>query len=308
MSRTLVTVICNRDMYQVELLCRTMYKYLKRCRVVFIFNENREESSKLHKWFLQTCAPHLKNFQVSYYSKYDFWSEKDENHLTELELEGWVDQQVLKLLVCEKIKTEHYVTFDAKNFFINHTYIEEIAQIKPAITDWCEPILQNWIINCLETFNLDIPEKPIRLTQNTTPYVIRTQSAKELVKYFGGNSFLFKWFSIEARKDRLSPAEFFLYETWTIKNGWRNLGDSVQNCIGFWEHMIVDEKMTQPDMVKYIRSLIRHFDVRVAGIHKGLRAYWSEQDLFFVLKRLGVTDCIPKHTPSPFKNRALLTK
>lgn len=300
MSRTLVTIICNRDKWAAELLCRTIKKYLKPCRLIFVMNENDIEAQNLKRWFKDICMPLLEKHQVQLYNKYQFWTTKEENHLSELEYEGWVDQQVLKLAISEKVHTEHYVLFDAKNFFVVPCSIDEINQIIPKKTDWCEPILQNWIVNCLELFGLDIPEKPIRLTQNTTPYVMRTQSARDLLEYFGGSKFLFKWFTIEARKERYSPAEFFLYETYTIRHGYRNMGDKEANCVGFWEHMIAEQNMSHEDCVKYIRSLLRHFDVKVAGIHKGLIKYWDQRDLLFILKRLGVADCLPRHSTSPF--------
>lgn len=300
MSRTLVTIICNKDRWGVELLCRTMDKYLDPCNVIFILNEDDETSDILNQWFQEMCMPHLiKKFNVKLYRKFQFWNIEDECHLTPLEKEGWVDQQVLKLAVYKKIQTDDYVVLDSKNFFVRPCRCIDIKQISPEPTDWCEPILKNWITTCIETFNFLPPEKALRLTQNTTPYIIRKQSAKDLINYFGGISSFYKWFTIEARKDKHSPAEFFLYEIFTITHGWRNLGDCQQNCISMWEHMIIRDKMTQQDFVKYFIHMFRTYDVKVAGLHKGLFKYWSHQEGMFILKRLGVYDCIPK-TVSPF--------
>ena len=299
MSRTLVTIICHRDRWGVELLCRTMDKYLNPCNVIFVLNEDDEKANILNQWFQEMCMPHLKKFSVKIYRKYQFWKKEHENHLSEFEYEGWVDQQVLKLAISEKVVTEHYLLLDAKNFFVRPTDILEIGHKHPEPSTWCEPILQNWIVTCLETFSLSIPSKPIRLTANITPYVIRRDSAKDLVKYFGGNGFLFKWFSMESRKEKHSPSEFFLYEIWTMFRGYRNLGDTKQNCISIWEHMVLEEGMTQQDFVKYFIHMFNTYNVKLAGIHKMMYVHWSHKEAMFILKRLGVYDCIPK-TNSPF--------
>jgi len=55
MSRTLVTVICHKDRWSVELLCRTMEKYLHPCDVIFILNEDNETANILNQWF-RKCA------------------------------------------------------------------------------------------------------------------------------------------------------------------------------------------------------------------------------------------------------------
>jgi len=299
MSRTLVVVTCDRDRWGFELLCRTMQKYLQPCPVIFIINEEAENVASWNAWYTENCKPFLDKFVVRLFQKNQFWTAQDECHLTDLEKGGWDNQQVLKLCISKHVTTEHYLVLDSKNFFIRPTYIEEVKQIFPQPTDWCEDILANWIDTCLETFTLEKPHKPIRLTQNTTPYLLRTKSAKDLVAYFGGNGGLFKWFTIEARKDKHSPSEFFLYEIFTIRFGYRNTGDAKHNCVAMWEHMVADEKMTNQDFVKFFTFQTNIIGAKVAGIHSGLRKYWNTKDILFILKRLGVHDCMPK-TVSPF--------
>lgn len=300
MSRTLVVVTCQRDQWGFEMLCRSMEKYLKPCNVIFICNDTVEYQGIWRKLYNKHYKHHLRKFDVRILVKEDFWNESAENHLHPMEKEGWVDQQVIKLGVADYVKTKEYVILDAKNFFISDLYLEEIQQVMPEPTGWCEPILKNWIVTCAETMGLEVPASQIRLTQNITPYIFNTQLAQELLKFFGGTVFLFKWFTLESRKPKHSPAEFFLYEMFTIKNDWRNLGTTKQNCIAFWQHMHIDQKFRLKDYIKHTRETREMYDPKVASFHKGMVPYWTETDVLQITKELGCLDIMPTLHQMPF--------
>lgn len=293
MTRSLMVVTCDKDEWNFQLLCRSMEKFLEPCKFIIVYNESVNQFRGWQKFFKRKCLPHLSKFDVKVMHKGNFWNDVDECHLTDLEKEGWVDQQVIKLGVAEHIDTEHYVVIDAKNFFVKHTHLTDIGQIKPEPTDWCEPILKNWIVTCCETFELVVPERPIRLTQNTTPYIIRTESAKDLLKFFGGVKFLYKWFTLEARKEKHSPAEFFLYETFTMRYGYRNNGNCLGNCMAFWEHMHTQQHYRTKDYLNHIDHMFERYDVRVAGIHRIMRSIWTQDQASIILNKLNCGDILP---------------
>lgn len=299
MSRTLVVVTCERDKWEFELLCNSMEKFLEPCKVLFVYNENQELVKPWTDYFEKKLRPKLTKFDVKIMYKSQFWTLNDECHLTDLEKEGHVDQQVIKLGVSKYITTNDYIVFDAKNFFIAPCYIEQIGQIIPEPTDWCEPILKNWITTCIETFNLTHPISNVRLTQNTTPYIFNATSARNLLKYFGDTVSLYKWFTIEARKDKHCIAEFFLYEMFTIRHGGRNLGSVKQNSITLWEHMATRDKWKIQDYVNHINHMKKYYEIYVAGLHKGLRKHLTAHEIKFLLSRLGVQDILPD-IPIPF--------
>lgn len=296
MNRTLVVVTCKRDLWEFELLVRSIHKFLKPCPIIFVYNENQEHVSTWKKFYKRQCSQYLENFDVKFLYKEDFWSVNDENHLTSAEKEGHVDQQIIKLAVSKFVDTEQYVILDSKNFFIAPIGLEEIPQIHPAPTDWCEPILKNWIVTCCETLNVEI-QRNISLTQNTTPYIIRTSSARDLVDYFGGPAFLFKWFTIESRKEKHCPAEFFLYEIFTIRFGYRNVGDNTQNCVTLWEHMHSVDRWRFNNYIQHIEHMQERYGVKVAGLHKGLRPYLTAEEIKVILQKLNCGDIIPDNIP-----------
>lgn len=298
MSRTLVVVTCKRDQWNFDLLCRSLGKYVEPCKIIFIYNENVEEFRSWQKVFKLNYLPYITKFDITLMTREQFWTQEITNHLIDLEKCGWVDQQILKLAVANFVSTEEYIVLDAKNFFISKTYIESIEQIKSAPTGWCDQILKNWIVTCCETFSLEVPSTPIKLTQNTTPYLIRTQSAKELIDFFGGIDFLFKWFTLEARKEKHSPSEFFLYEIYTMRYGYRNLGSTLQNCISFWEFMHTKDRWRMQDYLKYINTSKEiNKNISVAGIHGGMRKFWTCSFATEILKNLDCGDIIPDGMP-----------
>jgi hypothetical protein len=297
MSRTLVVVTCKRDHWEFELLIRSIDKFLQPCPVIFVYNENTEHVGAWKKFYKNYCSSYLNKFDVKILTKDDFWSIDDENHLTFLEKEGHVDQQVIKLAVSKYVETDYYVLLDAKNFFIAPTSVNDIPQIKPAPTSWCEPNLKNWIVTCCETMTLSVPQRDINLTQNTTPYIMRTESARDLVNYFGGTKFLYKWFTIEARKAKHCPAEFFLYEIFTIRFGYRNLGDDTQNCVTLWEHMHSVDRWRFKNYINHIEHMQQRYAVKIAGLHKGLRPHLTRKETQLILEKLNCGDIIPDNIP-----------
>ena len=126
---------------------------------------------------------------------------------------------------------------------------------------------------------------------------MRTQSAIDLVDYFGGTKFLFKWFTIEARKSKHCIAEFFLYEMFTIRHGYRNMGDHTQNCITLWEHMHTVDHWRFKNYINFIEHMYDRYNVKVAGLHKGLWPYLTKDEITEILNKFDVGDIIPDGIP-----------
>jgi hypothetical protein len=298
MKDTIVVVTCLKDQWNFEMLCISIAKYLEPCRLVIIYNDDPEKFDHWNNFFTKKCYKFLAKHKVTVKTQRDYWNLCDESHLTEPEKEGWVDQQVLKLVVAKDIKNKNYLCLDSKNFFIQPCNVNDIKQIEPEPIHWTEDILENWVKYCCKTLKLKYPGPTMKLTQNTTPYWVNTAMANSLVTHFNGIKEFYKWFTITARMEEHSPSEFFLYEIWCKKQQVQlDLKYSKQNSASMWGFQIEEMEWGIVDFRNYIRDQINSYDVRVAGFHKTVKSIMTERDLHLILQTSGNHDILPKFTP-----------
>lgn len=300
MKRTLVIVTYNQDRWRLHMLVRSIELYLTKCRIHIVYNENQGYNEWL-KWFGKTCEPHLKNYKVKTSQKRDYILPEYETHMTDLQKCGWTDQQVLKIAVAQTIKTKHYLLLDSKNFFIKPCSVDSIPQINPSTIEWCERILRNWILMCHQEFGLKFFGTKTQLTANTTPYVVNTDTAKKLIDYFGGIEKFYIWFTTNAVKEHLSPAEFFLYEIFAKYIDAYEPGDANANIVGFWSFQIEDLGWTLRDYKKLIIDNQRwQPNISLSSFHGSLNNHLILEDVKTILRYLNCSlDIIPPGDP-PF--------
>lgn len=309
MSRTIVVVTCEKDKYEFELLCRTIQKFLEPSRLIFVCNEY--ECDDWFSWYKTNMAPLLKKHRVKLFKKHDFWSYEHEEHLHELQKEGWIDQQVIKLAVAKHVDTKDYICLDSKNFFIRPCNVFNIKQAAPISSDWAGELRQNWIKLCCRTLGVRYPGEHIKLTGNITPYILDKQQALNLVEHFGGSEKLYVWFSTESLPESISPGEFFLYEIWLIKHGLRDLKDSrytQQNIYAIWGD--IHHNKLNFEYKDYVESYVEHiqlFDCYMASVHRSMYPYWTESLYRKFMKTIGLEDCIPLQT-CPYGNEERIKK
>lgn len=293
MKDTIVIVTCIRDQWNLEMLCKSIKKHLEPCNLFIIYNDKEDSYNDWFDFFTKRCARYLGNYKVTLKTQRDYWSELEESHLHELQKEGWVDQQVLKIVVSKHVKSKFYLCLDSKNFFIRPCSVKDIAQIDPAPITWVEPILENWVKFCCKTLDLKYPGRSLKLTQNTTPYVIDTEQARALYNHFGGVKKFYVWFTDVARPDHIGPSEFFLYELWCKKQGIIKPPTGVkQNCCSMWGFQIEELGWNEIDFIRYFVTNIKSFDCRVAGIHKTVNGLLSESQIRKILARTGNADLL----------------
>ena len=262
-KRTLLIVTCEKDLQSFGILLTSIKKYLDRCPIVIVWNQDDNVA------ILQNLLT-KRDIDATVFLKSDFWGESAMSHLSHLEYDGWIDQQVIKIAVSKYIETPEYVCLDSKNFFIDKCNIDDIKQVHPASIDWCTDILLNWVDVCCKKFNVEPVKK---LTQNTTPYVINTRLTRGLVKHFKSIDNFFVWFSTVSLQEDISPSEFFLYEIYTISRNKRNLGQTFSNQNTLWDHHWIRYRMSYDKMIKETENLKQLHDIRVSGVHAGLLKY-----------------------------------
>lgn len=309
MSRTLVIVTCDRDRWELELLCRSIHKYLEPSRIIIVCNEYNDTYDHWLPWFKKRCEPLLYKHKIRIMKKHDFWNSEHESHLHEQQLEGWVDQQVIKLSISKFINTPEYICLDSKNFFIRPCNTMTIKQQEPVDSSWMGEWRENWVKICCDEFGITYPGMTIKLTVNITPYIVGINQARSLVDYFGGMEKFFVWFSTICIPDKISPSEFFLYELWCIKNGVRPIKSSTyvrSNVLALWadiHHVKLNWKVK--DYIKNIKSEIELNNIHLVGLHKTLRPYLNEDNIREIFKAIDCEDIIPL-SPMPFNGSLLI--
>jgi hypothetical protein len=298
MKRTLVIVTYDADKWRLQMLVRSISLYLTKCRIHIIYNENKG-FKEWQDWFTITCKKYIDNHKITFSQKRDYITEQAESHLQDLEKCGWTDQQVLKLAVSKNIKTRYYLCIDSKNFFTKTCSVDSIPQTAPSTLEWCEPILKNWIIMCYETFGMKFYGSKTKLTQNTTPYVIKTSTAKSLIEHFGGEKDFYKWFTSKAILPELSPAEFFLYEIYSQYINDHEPGTVNGNIIGFWSFQIEDLGFTLRDYKKLIIDNSRwQPDICMSSFHGSLNELLAIDDVKEILRYMDTSlDILPPGAP-----------
>ena len=296
-KRTLVIVTCDRDRWEFDLLCRSIYKFLEPSKIIVICNENDDEYNKWEIWFKQRCSPVLYRHSVKVMKKRDFWQREHESHLQDLQLEGWIDQQVIKLAVAKYVTTPEYICLDSKNFFIRPCSLMDIQQQEPVDSSWMGDFRENWVKLCCNEFGIVYPGMTIKLTVNITPYIVQTKPTRKLVNHYGGAEQFFIWFSTVCIPDTVCASEFQLYELWCIKHSIRPIKSKQyvrSNIQAFWGDIHHEQmKLTVQDYIDTVKQEIDYNNIYLAGLHKTLRPYLTSEDVKEIFRGIGCTKILP---------------
>jgi hypothetical protein len=128
---------------------------------------------------------------------------------------GWFTQQLLKLLVCDHVKTERYVALDAKNtmvFPLKLSFLETDDGVpRSYLIDYTKHSSNRWLRHTLDYFEL--PDELIKSYMPVvTPYTFITALVKEMVAYLEHREQ--KPFPVTFIDNRLT--EFYLYAGYLI--------------------------------------------------------------------------------------------
>ncbi len=285
MTRTLVVITHHEDKWKLEMLCKSMSAFLDSCDVHIVYAEIKSKYDEWSIWFEKINSSYLERFNVTTsQKKIDISS-------------GWIGQQILKILVAKDIKTPEYVLLDSKNFFIKKSNINEIVNTKPS-KDWLKLDQVQWTKLCCEKLGLKLQ---LCLRANDTPYVLKTDVAKNLILEFGTDKHFINWFNAISLQAYISPAEFILYELYEIKTGNRDTnGVKNGNNTTLWSYLIYDNKMDLQQLVDYIKIRSEKYNVNISGFHRSLHDLLSKKDIKFILRNLDLEFLMPDSISGPF--------
>lgn len=298
MNSTLVVVVCDRDLWNFELLVRSIHKFLEPCRLIFIYNEPEEKHVHFKKWYKQTCEPLLKKFDVKLFHKNRFFYDYDLNDMEHrLHTEPVYNQQLLKLWASEVVSTENYTVFDCKNFLTKPCRLSDIKQTHPEDISFADHYLRTWCIVCCAKLGVRYRGKEIlKLSSNITPFIMNKKKVQKLIKHFKGKKQLHKWM-LEWCNNESNMAEFYLYEIFCILKDMQDPGKVGSNTITVWEHCFKDPYMLKglPAYVRKEEQLGKSIGIEffVAGLHTHTRGYLDPDDIKLLLEYYNMLDCWP---------------
>jgi len=132
--------------------------------------------------------------------------------------DGWVVQQILKLMAARLVETPYYLLLDSKNHFVNPITVSDFFRDgRPTVfiadhSARSDAVMQDYFRSTFLYFALDPDEHLRHSARPITPFPIRTDVARALLS------------DIEAREGRSFPeaffrrrlSEFFLYTAYIV--------------------------------------------------------------------------------------------
>jgi hypothetical protein len=203
---------------------------------------------------------------------------------------GWYSQQVLKLIVSLMVNTEYYVLLDAKNhliFPIKNDFFVRNGKARAYITTYplTHPLTSHFD-KTLTYFGLNPDKYRERFLPPVTPYVIKTEIARRLVK------------AIEQRENQDFPTaflklritEFFSLNAFILTSGYSL--DEVYDLSGSECPIIWSHYASNPELIIKMISKAEKKATPFFSVHRGalpllneksrgvIASFWKRRKLF----------------------------
>lgn len=282
-TRTLVIPTYSGDKWKFEMLCRSMQAFLDPCKVVIIYDTNSEEVISDFNILIEEL---LEKFSVETHRGIDV------SHVTSafyFKQDGWVRQQVLKLLASFLVDTPEYVILDSKNFFLTKCSLDDIDRPvanKTTSTHFGgrKKIVQNFIEHVCKFLNYNphnLHELPTR--GSLTPYIIRTHVCRKLIEEWPSKNVFFEWLVAAHNDPNLWISEFLTYEIYEKKLSIKDTGKHLDyaSCT-IWDGEVNHYK-TPKKIAEYIKRE-KDKEILVSGFHRKVDPLLSLNDINEILK------------------------
>jgi hypothetical protein len=214
MSCSLVTVICDRDLALYELQAESISRYLEPGQqIVLAINEN--DPTKFLDYYHTTLSKYLKNHSVTIFTKADFDVVWDQHHKSHYE--GWANQQIIKLIIADKIVTDYYLVLDSQNFLYREFNLSQAVNNKgqyPYRTSRMVMPNNIWSAYSLNlNYNRPVPDTDIMSI--CTPIYFHTNLIKSAIDEHTSIREFSTWFSSLSK----IKSEFIWYYIWAETHG-----------------------------------------------------------------------------------------
>lgn len=220
----LVTVTYSEDKWAMALQSHSIEKHIVNPITHYVLIEDSKMDILEWEFLLKPIYKKHKLVLIDKNSNPELYIGFDENS-EEYIRSGWARQQILKLTISQKIKSDYYITLDSKNIFINSTEIkksyfgfEGCATLLPFDIDGEKDIpgvsyWKPWVKILEKKYNLTRPEY---IWFAGTPFIFKTATVMEILEKID----IENEFKITQVSSHIFPSEYVLYAYFSkdIKN------------------------------------------------------------------------------------------
>ena len=276
----IVTVAHKEDLFNLRLQARSLAQWLDPAfngKILIIVNDL--DTSRTRKRILRLIVPEYGRWQshVEVVPFYVLGHGLDP-------FNGWVLQQALKISASFLVRKPFYLIFDAKNHAIRHLTCGNFVTPsgRGALREGGKPVMPEHRSVCAKYFGLDPEAFPADPCSPDTPFVMHTQSARDLIQYVEAKERR-SFFSFFCRTRLLS--EFLFYGFYLQANG---LADLVH------ERRLLSRQTVwraSEDLAAAVRDALNDFSTLFFAIHRRIlkrldRSGWALLEFFWRQHRL----------------------
>jgi hypothetical protein len=209
----LVTITCARDLYLLELQAQSIYLHLTAPHDVYIV-VNESNTTAWFEYFDQNIRHYYAQHNLTIICRDEFdvqWSMWVNGRVNNWS-SGWVTQQILKLIVANKIPQHAYLMLDSQNFLIKKfdTILEDKVPYRSGIFSMPKTTWDGYA----KLFGITSLEPNDDFMSICTPIYLNTSIVGSLIESFLGPREFAKWFNSIPGK-----SEFILYYLWAQTKG-----------------------------------------------------------------------------------------
>ena len=283
MSCSILTVICERDLALFELQAESFSLYLAPGHmIIIVINENNPASCL--EYYQKNISKYLKEHTVTIFDKDDFDVDWDRHHKSHYE--GWANQQIIKLIVAEKIKTKAYLILDSQNFLYKSFNLTTAIQHGQYPYRKSQLVMSGSIWDSYsQNLNYNEPVPDYEIMSICTPIYFDTKLVQSAIAEHNGSRLFIKWFSSLSQ----IKSEFIWYYIWAETHSGIEKYHYPIEPIDDWAHPYLrDSKNFDTDVDNFISRLGKHPPHRWASINHRAWGDMTDGQYEKIVDKLGI--------------------
>ena len=255
----IVTIVCDRDLPLLKIQLESFYKHVaEECFHEYVIIVNGNDLLKKY----------ISNVICGYHNKIRVLTAIEiANNDNIAQVDGYISQQILKLLYSRRTEANNYLVLDAKNHFIRSYGFDDIYNSNKLISAkeyLGGGYLRNCFIRSARVLECDEPrqDSDFIIIPTVTPYLINSSCCRGLIEYIE-NKYQNNFVDIFS-KNLNNCTEFYLYYNWIKKcNKINELYEfKPKKYVTLFSRFPQDHNVCKDLLMKTIVS-----DIKIFGLH-----------------------------------------